>query len=197
MSEYYQSVKVYNFIDRIKLSEKRRAKYYTKKDKIPKKYQNDNFEFNKKDRLENVETGEAVIKNPIAAGTPRFRKITGQYFWSGANPFIRRKIKNEMSDFFYEFLKDFKKAEDEDYPIGVRIDLYDEEDGQDLDNFIFLYRKVIHDVLTAKNMEHDPIIEDDSKEYIVDIPTRYYKTEEGEDRMLNIIVYSIKDWENE
>lgn len=60
-----------------------------------------------------------------------------------------------------------------------------------LDNFIFLYRKVIHDVLTSNEMEHCPIIVDDDKTHIQDIPTRFYPIDDHENRKLHIEIYSI------
>jgi len=190
--KYFYSFDVETFIEKIELSKKRRAQYYTQKIKLPKKYSGDDYDFDKNGTLINIHTGEKVIKNSLSVGKPNIKMITGQYFWTGAHPHIRRKIKREMSDFFYKYMKDMPKVEESQYPIGVRIDLYDKQDtGQDLDNFIFLYRKVIHDVLTAKEMKHEAIIIDDSKKYIQDIPTKFYPINDHNNRRLRIEVYSI------
>jgi hypothetical protein len=190
--KYFYELNVPSFIERIELSKKRRAQYYKTKNRIPKRYLTDEYDFGKEGVLVSLDTGIKVIKNSRSVGTPNVKMITGQYFWTGAHPHIRRKIKREMSDFFYKFMKDIPPVQKHQYPIGIRIDLYDEMMiGQDLDNFIFLYRKVIHDVLTAKEMEHDAFIIDDSKEYIQDIPTTFYPIDNHEDRFLNIQIYSI------
>lgn len=129
--KYFFEVKVENFIDRIQLSKKQRPTYFKKKDKIPKKYSTEQFAF-VNNSLINIVTGEKVIKNSIKVGTPNIKLITGQYFWEGAHPHIRRKIKKEMSEYFYKYLKDAPQVKDDQYPIGVRIDLYDDmNSGQD------------------------------------------------------------------
>lgn len=189
---YYHEIDIVSFIEEVELSKKRRAKYYTRKIKIPKKYQNDNYSFDVNDILIHNESGEKIIKNFRTAGKPNVKKINGQYFWTGAHPHIRRKIKREMSNFFYTYLKDVPKVESYQYPIGIRIDLYDVVDkGSDLDNFIYLYRKVLHDVLVANEMKHTPVIIDDSKKYIQDIPTKFYPIDNHDERKLHIEIYSI------
>lgn len=190
--KYFHKFEVYDFIEKIKLSEKRRPTYYKGKAKIPKKYQNDEYGYNKNGVLVKISTGDRVIKNAISVGTPNIKMITGQYFWMGANPHIRRKIKRDMSKFFYKYMKDIPKVEEHQYPIGVRIDLYDDENvGQDLDNFMPVYRKVIHDILTAKEMDHEAIIVDDDKKHIQDIPTKFYPIDDHKNRKLYIEIYSI------
>lgn len=190
-NKYFYEVEVDAFIEKIELSKKKRAQYYKGKTKLPKKYQNDNYIFDKNGVLIEQSTGIKVIKNIKTVGKPNIKTITGQYFWTGAHPHIRRKIKREMSDYFLKYMGDAPQVDISQYPLGVRIDLYDTIKGQDLDNFISIYRKVIHDVLTAKDMNHKPIIIDDSKEYIQDIPTKFYPIEDHEDRKLVIQIYSI------
>ena len=190
--KYHHSIDVVAFIEEIELSKKRRAKYYDKKSKIPNKYKKKDYDFDKNGILVHIESGQKIIKNTRTIGTPNVKKINGQYFWSGAHPHIRRKIKREMSIFFYEHMKDIPTIQEHQYPIGIRIDLYDNvNQGSDLDNFIYLYRKVIHDVLVADDMEHDPIIIDDSKKYIQDIPTKFYPIEDHDKRRLHIEIYSL------
>lgn len=190
--KYHHSLDVVNFIEEVELSKKRRPKYYDRKSKIPNKYSDKDYDFDKNGTLIHVETGTKVVKNTRSVGTPNIKKINGQYFWTGAHPHIRRKIKRDMANFFYEHMKDIPQVPENAYPIGVRIDLYDVmEQGSDLDNFIYLYRKVIHDVLSADEMDHEPIIIDDSKLYIQDIPTRFYPIDNHEERKLYIEIYSL------
>lgn len=190
--KYYHEFDINNFIEEVELSKKRRAKYYNNKSKLPNKYNNKNYDFDKHGFLIHLESDKKVIKNSRTVGKPNLKKINGQYFWTGAHPHIRRKIKREMSLFFYQYMAEIPKLQVKDYPIGVRIDLYDVVDkGSDLDNFIYLYRKVLHDVLVANDMDHDAIIIDDSKEYIQDIPTRFYPIDDHEKRKLHIEIYSL------
>lgn len=191
--KYFYEFDVHKFIEEIQLSKKRRPQYYKRNCKLPKKYSDyDAFIYGKDDVLVEVETGTKVIKNSRAVGTPNIKKINGQYFWTGANPHIRRKIKREMSEFFLKYMENIPVVKKDQYPIGVRIDLYDVVDrGSDLDNFIYLYRKVLHDVLTANEMDHKAIIIDDSKIYIQDIPTKFYPIDSHDDRKLHIEIYSL------
>lgn len=130
--KYFYELDIDSFIEKIKLSEKRRPQYFKGITKYPKKYRSEDYEIDKNGILIHVETGEKVIKNIRTVGTPNVKMITGQYFWTGAHPHIRRKIKREMSEFFYKYMKDIPMVREHQYPIGVRIDLYDVEDsGQD------------------------------------------------------------------
>jgi len=136
-----------------------------------------------------------VVKNTRTVGTPNIKIITGNYFWSGAHEHIRRKIKREMADFFCPFLSKFKQVKDDQYPIGIRIDLYDEMEGgthQDIDNFIFLYIKLIHDLLVHHEKTSKNIKKDDSKEYIQDIPTTFHPIENHDDRKLVVEIYTLE-----
>jgi hypothetical protein len=193
--EYSQTIIIPKFIEKVEISKHRRAKYYKSTDRLPMKYKKDEYVF-KNGILINVDTGEKIIKNSRSVGKPNYIRITGQIFYSGINFNLRRKIKKEMANFFAPYLGQFKRIKKEQYPIGVRIDLYDSMDfkgsQQDLDNFIYPYRKVIHDVLTGKDPECKKVIEDDSKEYIQDIPTRFYPIDNHEDRKLVIEIYSLK-----
>jgi len=193
--EYYAKIEIPNFIEKIKLSEKRRAKYYKKGDKIPKKYQNNEYDFNKGNLLIDVETGEKIIKNTRTVGTPNLRIITGQSYWQGIHPHIRRKMKKEMSEFFCPFISKLPRVKTDAYPLGIDIDLYDEIEGgthQDLDNFMLVYRKVIHDVLVDKEKHCKKIIQDDSKDFIRKISSTFYPIEDHKDRKLVIIIYTLK-----
>lgn len=191
-NNYFYEFDVPQFIETIELSKKRRARYYKAGSKIPKRYKGDSFMFDKNGILCEEKTGVKIIKNSRSVGTPNIMKINGQYFWTGANPHLRRKIKREMSDYFTEYIKHVPQVHKSQYPIGVRIDLYDVIDGgSDLDNFIFIYRKVIQDVLTGKDLDIKPVIIDDNKEYIRDIPSRFYPIDEHENRKLNIQIYSL------
>lgn len=213
MNNFLQKVEIPNFIDKVEISKKRRAKYYTK-ERVPKTMNpetNNKYSFNEEGILIITETGEKVVSNKRSAGKPRYWKISGQDIWSGINYNMRSKISREMKKYFYEKLAHLKPlVDDEDYPIGIRIDLYDSNLEGDVDNFIYLYRKTITDALCGnvefmkvKNVDgkvsnmpdytkYPPIIIDDSKKYVRDIPTTFHYVE-GEDRKLVIEIYKMND----
>lgn len=173
-------IEIENFINKIELSKKRRAKY----------------QINKK--------GEKVISNPRTANKPVYYKINGQDLWSGIPFHKRSKIAKELKSYFYEYFKKLKPLEIENYPIGVTLDFYMDVNGFDLDNFVIWYRKCIHDALCGKveyikitdeknkvkyvpNFEkYKPIIIDDTVDYINSMPTNYIKSLENNKLIITI-----------
>jgi len=96
-----------DYPERIKLSDKRRGKYWHPNDAIPKKYQNSTFAFAKvkltngyEERLINTYTREYVIRNTRTAGTPSFQKINGQAIWVGMNEYVRVKLRNQLHEYY-------------------------------------------------------------------------------------------------
>ena len=183
-----------NYIREVELSKKRRPIYYKEGTSIPKKYSNkENYDFSG-GYLINKSTGEKVVKNANVYNKPRYKKIQGQDIWRGVNFHLRSKISKEMKKYFYEHFRGIPKIVK--YPIGIRIDFYDNvEEGEDLDNMIYFYRKCIHDALCGnvefikvsvdkidKNVEemipnrekYPQIIVDDGKKYVQAILTQFY-----------------------
>ena len=190
--KYFYEFDIPKFIEYIKLSEKRRPVYYRLGTRIPKKYMSEDYTFDKNGILYNIETGEKVIKNSRSVGTPNMKKINSQYFWSGSNPHIRRKMKRDMSLFLLNYIKRVPPVRLKQYPIGVKIILYDVINGEnDLDNFIYIWFKVLLDVLTAKEMSHRPIIIDDNRKYLRKLSVEFIPIDRHEDRKLTIQIYSI------
>lgn len=210
MSILKQSIEIPDFIEKIQVSEKRRAKYYTQ-NACPVRMspsKNEKYSFNEEGIL--LCEGAKVVANPTTVGTPRFWKISGQDFWSGMNYNMRSKISKEMKKYFYQFLSELTPwMEDKYYPIGIKIDLYDSNLEGDLDNFIYIYRKTITDALCGhvefmkvkdvdgkiRNIpdygKYPPIIIDDSKHYVRDIPTKFHLTEN--ERKLVIELYMLNE----
>jgi len=190
--KYFYEFEIPHFIEYIKLSEKRRAVYYKEGNRIPKKYQNEHYYFGKDGILRNVETNERIIKNTRTAGKPNMKKINSQYFWSGSNPHIRRKIKRDMSNYLLGYIKHIPSVRNKQYPIGVNFILYDTIDGEnDLDNFVYIWFKVVLDTLTAKEMDHKPVIIDDSRKYLQKLGIEFVEIDKHEDRKLVVQIYSI------
>ena len=97
------------YILRVKISEKRRTKYYTTKSKIPKKYSK--YKFDRKGILVDP-LGNKIISNPRAQGTPSWTKISGQAFYSGfGHSSLRAKIVKEMKIYFIKKKRSFQLRE--------------------------------------------------------------------------------------
>ena len=190
--KYLYEFEIPRFIERIELSKKRRAQYYKKNGRIPEKYKKDKYTFNESGILIDTETGDKVIKNSRSVGTPNVKKINSQYFWSGANPHIRRKIKRDMSNFIMNYVRKIPQVKLYQYPVGISLDLYDIMEGEnDLDNFVFLWWKTLLDTLTAKDMDHRPVIIDDSRKYLRELIARYHPIENHDDRSIIVRIYSL------
>jgi len=146
------------FSQYIKIAESRRAKPFLKgKRKIPKKYQNENFEFDSKGRLINKNNGSVVPSNPMVCGKPRYWKINGQDIYNQKIKFTdRAKIVGLLHEYFGKHLvqlRDFKFPD----KIGVRIIFYVLDEGKnniDNDNK-WIYEKVIQDTMTQLSIISD------------------------------------------
>ena len=207
-----QTVEIPDFIEYIMLSKKRKKIYITKEN-LPKNKDpetNKRYIFDDRGRLFDLETDKYVLANPRVAGKPRYYKISGQSIWSGINYNLRSKISKEMKKYFYDKIKHFVPlVNEEDYPIGIRIDLYDTTDEGDLDNFMSIYRKTITDALCGNvefikvktvdgkiinipdRAKYPYIILDDKKKYVQEINSRFYLTEN--ERKIVIEIYKLDD----
>lgn len=152
-----------DFPRKIKISNKRRRKYYDKSSKknIPKKYLNTSKyvykKFGDREFLIEVSTGEKVIANPRTADQPRYKTVSGQEIYSGnLHHHTRNKIMQELKQFF---LRQFEINEltpfDENmFPLIITGELfspyYEQKNNDwDVDNFQFPYVKAFHDALVA------------------------------------------------
>jgi hypothetical protein len=156
-------IEIPGYITHVRLSNKRRKKYFSESDVLPKKYQKPNYQFIK-GVLVDTTTMEKVIKNPKVAGTPLLKKINGQDFYSGTViPQVRAKIILEMKKFFFDHLIGIPPIEEHFYPIEMEIEIHYviKNDYFDIDNLGWVYTKVIQDVLKESG-----IIPDDDIRYI-------------------------------
>ena len=185
-----QTIEVPQFITHVKLSNKRRAKYFMKGSEVPKRYMN--YRYNKKNQLVDP-FNEPVVKNIRSVGTPNFKKINGQEFYKGVgNPIIRAKMIKEMKTFFRKFIKTASPLGLNDYPVKVSIDLYLPLGKMDfdIDNLSWVYIKAISDVLVDCG-----IVFNDTVEYIINTgECRYFPVDEIEQRKMIINIY--KNWAN-
>ena len=161
-----RTITINDYPSKIKLSERRVAKYYKKgktKKKIPKKYSDeDKFNYNKKGYLVELLTGERIVANPLSVGTPRYWVVNFQAIWNQAIKHQQRAvIINKLKDILRPYVKPVVKIES--YPIRVEIFIYDTEMRVDVDNKGVIYTKVITDLLVKEGK-----IIDDSSQYIND-----------------------------
>jgi hypothetical protein len=154
-------------LEHVTISNKRRAAYYKKGDKIPKKYMY--LKFDKKGYLK-TKDGEKVVKNPISAGTPKKWKINGQGLYSGiVNRFTRKKMKDQLYESYvkkWDIEKGFFIPMDM-YPLKIEWEFHHiiGKADWDLDNK-WVYLKVFLDTLSAEG-----VIFDDSIKYITNSPS--------------------------
>lgn len=212
MEELLESVVIDEFIDKVLISKKRRNQYYRVEEitKLPKKYQTPEYGYSADGYIVHLETKKRIVKNPIAAGKPRYWTISGQDLWSGMDPHLRSKVGHAMKVYFYEKIKHFTPITNlNEYPIGVRIIIWDIDNGGDLDNMIYIYRKTIHDALCG-NVEFVPITDggkvkykpdydkfppiliDDSKKYINDLHSKFVAINDHNRRKMIIQLYKTK-----
>jgi hypothetical protein len=182
MNHLIRSITVPKYIKHVVLSKKRRAKYYTKKSKIPKKYQG--LPFNNKGILVD-KLGNPVIANPRVVGTPRLKKINGQDFYKGTDsPHIRSKVVNEIKSFLKPFVKGIESIEE--YPVQIKLQLHDVvgAGNWDLDN-LWIYNKCMQDVLVDEG-----VLAEDNVMYVTAAAApEFYPVENEEDRKLVFLIY--------
>lgn len=182
MSKLLTEITVPKYIKHVTLSKKRRAKYYSRKSKIPKKYQG--LPFNAKGQLVD-KLGNPIIANPRVVGTPRLKKINGQDFYKGTDsPHIRSKVVSEIKSFLKPFV--LKAAKVEEFPVQIKLELHDVigVGNWDLDN-LWIYNKCMQDVLVDVG-----ILPEDNVMYVTAAAApEFYPIEDEEDRKLVFKIY--------
>lgn len=157
-------ITVPQYIRHIKLSDKRRPQYYLHNGPKPKAKKLLNTELYaylpKKigskfvKVLTDLKTGEIVLKNPLAAGTPKIKTINGQGFYNqSVQKFTRDRMMSEIKRFFVPHVEKIKKLNE--FPIRIMVELHDTilepaaKKLWDLDNRFYPYQKAFQDVLTG------------------------------------------------
>jgi hypothetical protein len=157
-------IQVNDFIDKVKLSNKQRPKYYMQGGKIPKRYLTKigenklgfvKYKTQKKLILLDLQTMEPILANPKRAGEAKFIPIKGNDFYSG---FSHHSVRTTVVDAIKgNFLKDFskiKKINQKEFPLYIEFEIFDVipfeniKKIQDLDNKCFPYVKCGLDLMT-------------------------------------------------
>lgn len=187
-------VSIPQYIKHVKLSNKRRPKYYKLGDKIPKKYSTYKYKKFKTGKQKKTELflidpeGNRVVSNPRAAGTPSWKKINGQDIYNQNLHFrVRSKIIKEMKSFFNAHFKNEVPLSVDDLPVYPQMEVHDVigNGDWDSDNHFWVYNKVIQDVAVFNK-----VIPDDSIRYITRTPEiLYFPVEKEEDRKMVYRLY--------
>lgn len=143
------------FIRKVKFSESRRKKYYTKRSELPKKYKSSRYIWKIKPktqaRLYDTLEKEFVVSNPRAVGTPNQKPINGQLIWNGGlKSHSRNKMAGQIKDKFYPYFAKIPFLSDEelkDKPFKVKIIYHTFNEHKDIDNLNLIYQKVILDII--------------------------------------------------
>lgn len=179
-SKLITKITIPEFITRVQISKKRRAKYYSKykgkgvSKKVPKKYRGDDYSYNKNGWLVD-QNGQRVIANPRVAGKPKYQVLSGNKLLSGyGSPHVRARLVHELRKFYRPFVQNHIKQYGEitTFPLRVEWDCYtvvEEEPNWDAGN-LFFYYKYFEDAL-HKDAEDEPekykaLIPEDSVKYI-------------------------------
>lgn len=192
MSELLAEIEIPKFITKVKLSNKRRRKYYkyrpNKRKKwyprnIPKTYKNkldDGIYFlDKKGYLREKENNKKILANPQAAGTPKYEVLSGNNFMSGyGSPHIRAKLVGELKNFYRPFVQEYAKQHGSitKFPLKVEWDCYttvEEDPNWDADNLHFYYKyfqDALHESEDPNGKKLIQLIPEDSVKYIISPP---------------------------
>lgn len=161
-----QTLEIPNFPLRYKASNKRKKKYWkASHSNRPKKYKH-LTETDKKGYLLD-EDGNRVVKNPVAAGTPRYISLSGNNFTTGLHHSVRSKIVHFLKDFYMPFVQTMKPFDK--FPIQVEWEFHSPVEVEfDMSNFWFYY-KYFEDCLFEekyKGRDITPIMPDDNRKYV-------------------------------
>ena len=163
-----QIVTIKEYIQRVKVADKRRPTYYREGDRIPAKYRTCNFRRQKNGQkaLYDELNQMFIIKNAKVAGKPRYINIRGNILYAGMHERIRMKMIAAIKDNFRPHVRKLNRIPLWQFPIQIDAMLYakPEETNWDLDN-LWIYIKCFQDLL----IEYQ-IIPDDSVKYITKAP---------------------------
>lgn len=183
---------VYNPWTHVIISQQRRAKFYKKGDKIPRKYQTKDYTYGVDGFLVHKVTKTKPIKNSRSAGTPRTWKINGQDLINGnVHNRLRAKIFKEVKEYLVGILSlqtssiTFPLS----YPLCISIIFSDviEQGNWDLDNKALIWTKWIQDSLVEAK-----IIDEDNIKHIQEINIKY-KEVDASNRNIEIKLIELDD----
>lgn len=177
MSELLATIVVPQFITKVQMSKKRRAKYYSKKSikKIPPTFLK-KYKFDKAGFLVDDE-GKKVIANSRTVGQPRYEVLSGNKLLSGyGDPIIRSKLVAELKNFYRPIVQAYlaNNPPIARFPIKVEWEVHtivEENPNWDASN-LFFYYKYFEDCLFEgmDNPHLKSLIPNDTVKYITQPP---------------------------
>lgn len=184
-----------DYLDKIKVSEKRRPTYYKKGDKIPKKYVVSHYISD----FAIDENGNKIIKNVRVANKPRYIPINFQKFWVGVHHSVRSNISKKLHEYYADIFKKQlpKKIKiPKDKVIEITFKVYNTLDAvrADLDNHVHLHIKTCLDTLTPNSNPNQKdviklgIIPGDELEYVRSINYSFHEVSDIKDKKMEIII---------
>lgn len=208
-----QVITIPNYIRTIRLSEARQKKYYELGKVAPKakKYQDSSLYeyrtwpgFKNRKFLVDITTGERVLANPKAAGTPRELTINGQKIYNGeVGKHVRNKVLSDIKKSFEPYIAQLKPITK--FPIRIECEIHDviRDEGSnslwDMDNRAYPYIKAFQDCLTGNkdksgNYRSKRVLADDNILYITQPPVPLFvPINPGEERKLIFIIKEEED----
>jgi hypothetical protein len=191
------------FARTVTVSQARRANYYHQGEKIPKKYQGDDFAWRihrKKMVLFNVKTNSPVVKNPNTAGTPRDEVIAGNSVWDTTRiGNYTELIKLSVQKYFWDVITHFGLDKTDlrgKVPLRIHLEFYTYKEAQDVDNLDLIYRKAFIDAIQDRpeHMVYDVgprLIANDNAKTIKSIYTDHHDCMPDEEKL--VITISLCD----
>lgn len=195
--------RILDFPKEVKVSDKRKAKYWKVGDKLPKKYAN----YGNAGGFIVDAQGEKVVKNAKTVGTPRTVQINSQLIYVGLHHSVRSKIVDTIHTLFHdEFKKQFPaKIDLKGKRALISLNFHDvlSRKTRDLDNLSSLFFKCGIDCLTTPNNPNQMkssgyshklgIIEDDTIYFIPYIVIEFTPIPEGAQRFLDFNLYVVNE----
>ena len=202
------SASIPDYPTEVKVSEKRRAVYWTQQDridlKVPKKYRNlHDFIPDKDGILIDRATKEKLVANPLIAGTPRMLPINAQKIYVGIHHSVRSIIVNNLHTLFHDAFKTQFPAKIVLGPHKILIGLHFHDvyttKLPDLDNLASLFVKCGIDCLTdeTNTKQVHPhklgILPDDKLIFIPHIFFEYTPVDDKAKRKLDFNIYLVDE----
>jgi hypothetical protein len=204
-----QRIEIPLYINKVELSAARQKKYY-ELGKVPpkaKKYANRKLfkhkqwpGFGKREFLVEEETGERVVANPKAAGTPKVTPINGQKIYNGeVSMFTRNKVISAIKESFMPYVDTLKEV---NHPVNIIMEVHDEMKTShqlwDLDNRAMPYIKAFQDCLTGNKERKGTyrckrILEDDNILYVTGVAYKFVAVANEKERKLVFIIVEDKN----
>lgn len=208
-----QRAEIPQYIRRVQLSAARRPVYYKVGDVVKAKKYSDRKKYdyvehkvgNRREKfLTDLRTGQRVLKNPKAAGTPKLKVINGQGIYDQS---IQIHTRDTMMKTLKQYFTPFVEQQLEPitgFPIRIYAEIHDtvlESNSKklwDLDNRFYMYQKAFQDVLVGNKVQGVPtskvIIPDDNILFITQAPAPVFiPVENTEDRKLVFILAEEED----